>query len=351
MRRGLWWVASLIVVGGAVGYLGRERVDPTVSPSVTSEVPAPSPAGMVWIPGGEFVMGGVGPLARSDEFPQHTVRVSGFFLDRTEVTVAEFRRFVEATGYVTTAERAPTVEELLAQSPPGTPPPDPKALVAGSMVFRAPPSAVPLEDWTNWWVWVPGACWKQPFGPDVTTPVRDDLPVVHVSFADAVAYAHWAGKRLPTEAEWEFACRGGLVGAEFEWGSEPPNRGAKKANLWQGPFPHGNLVEDEFVELAPVGSFPGNGYGLHDMIGNVWEWTADWYRADTFALDAARGVVIDPKGPDSSLDPNEPYAPKRVIRGGSFLCNEVYCASYRPSARMATSIDTGQSHLGFRCAK
>lgn len=339
----------LICVAAGVAF-SCGRGDPDPRPGAANAVP-PSIPGMVWIPGGEFTMGGVGPLARDDEFPLHRVRVSGFHLDATEVTVAQFAAFVAATGYVTTAERAPTVEEILAQSPPGTPPPEPASLVAGSMVFRAPPAAVPLDDWRNWWAWEAGASWNRPRGAAGGAPLRDDLPVVHVSWEDAAAYARWAGKRLPTEAEWEFACRGGLEGAEFSWGGEPPDVGAKKANLWQGPFPHGNAVADGFAEIAPVKTFAPNGYGLYDMIGNVWEWTADWYHPETYTRDAARGVVVDPKGPDSSFDPREPYAKKRVIRGGSFLCNEVYCSSYRPSARMATATDTGQSHLGFRCAK
>lgn len=342
--------ASILIVSCAIAAACSRRESETASRANAGESP-PAIPGMVWIPGGEFTMGGVGPLAREDEFPLHRVRVSGFHLDETEVTVAAFAAFVAATGYVTTAERAPTAEEILAQSPPGTKPPDPANLVAGSMVFRQCDGPVPLEDWSRWWTWEKGASWKQPHGPRVDVSTRGDLPVVHVSWEDAAAYAAWAGKRLPTEAEWEYACRGGLEGAEFSWGSEPPDVGAKKANLWQGPFPHGNEVADGFAEVAPVKTFPKNGYGLYDMIGNVWEWTADWYRPDTYAIDAAKGVVVDPRGPESSFDPNEPYAKKRVIRGGSFLCNEVYCSSYRPSARMATAIDTGQNHLGFRCAK
>jgi len=281
---------------------------------------------MVWIPGGEFAMGGVGPEARPDEFPVHRVRVDGFWMDETEVTVGQFKRFVAATGYVTTAEKKPAWEELRKQLPPGTPEPDEAMLVPGSMVFTPTAGPVPLDDWRRWWSWVPGADWKHPLGPRGSID-QDDHPVVHVSWDDAVAFCTWAKKRLPTEAEWEFACRGGLDGKRFAWGDDPPSNTNLRANLWQGAFPYEKKPTDGFLLTAPVKSFPPNGYGLYDMIGNVWEWCADWYR-------------------DYETDAPER---QRVIRGGSFLCNEQYCASYRPSARMCTSPDTGQNHLGFRC--
>jgi sulfatase modifying factor 1 len=310
---------------------------------------------MRWIPGGEFTMGGVGPEARKDEFPAHRVRLEGFWIDETEVTIGQFKAFIAATGYVTTAEKPPEWEEMKKQLPPGTPMPEASLLVPGSMVFTPTPGPVPLDDWSQWWSWVPGADWKHPLGPRssvVVDSAYDEHPVVHVSWDDAAAYATWAGKRLPTEAEWEYACRGGKDGLRFEWGEEPPSDAAGsafRANLWQGGFPYERKPLDGYILTAPCRSFPPNGYGLHDMIGNVWEWTADWYRADTYAMNATSSVSFDPKGPESSLDPAEPHAPKRVIRGGSFLCDVVYCSSYRPSARMRTVPDTGQSHLGFRC--
>jgi sulfatase modifying factor 1 len=299
-----------------------------------------APPGMVWIRGGEFTMGSDDGLA--DERPPHRVRVSGFFLDATEVTNAQFRAFVEATGHVTTAERAPTAEEILAQSPPGTPPPAKELLVAGSLVFD------PRMENGWWWKWQPGASWRKPDGVHELTPEMDAHPVVQVSWDDAVAYAKWAGKRLPTEAEWEYAARGGLDAQRYAWGAEKHPGGAQMANIWQGEFPGTNTNADGFGRTAPVRSFAPNGYGLFDMAGNVWEWVADWYRPDTYAKRPAG--ALDPRGPSSSLDPSEPESPKRVTRGGSFLCSDTYCIGYRPSARMKSSPDTGLFHTGFRCA-
>jgi formylglycine-generating enzyme len=320
--------------------------------STASWPPKPWPEEMVWIPGGEFTMGGVGPEANPDEFPLHRVRVTGFWMDRTELTVRRFKQFVAATGYVTVAEKKPEWEELKKELPPGTPKPDESLLVAGSMVFAPTAGPVPLDNWQRWWSWVPGASWKHPLGPRSSvegTTDYDEHPVVHVAWDDAVAYCRWAGKRLPTEAEWEFACRGGAQGRRFQWGDDPPSETNLRANLWQGAFPYEKKPADGYLLTAPVKSYAPNEYGLYDMIGNVWEWCSDWYRADTYATEAAQAVSVDPQGPESSLDPTEPHTPKRVNRGGSFLCNAEYCASYRPSARMRTSPDTGQNHLGFRC--
>jgi sulfatase modifying factor 1 len=315
--------------------------------------PKPWPPGMVWVPGGEFSMGGVGPEARSDEFPIHRVRVDGFWMDEIEVTIAQFKQFADATGYVTIAERKPDWEELKKQVPPGTPKPDDSILVPGAMIFTPTDGPVPLDNYTQWWSWAPGACWRMPAGPgqSVTkTTEFDDHPVVQVAWDDAVAYSKWAGKRLPTEAEWEFACRGGQEGQRFTWGDDPPTETNIKANIWQGKFPYDNKAADGFLLTSPVKAFPPNKYGLYGMIGNVWEWCGDWYRADYYqSLAATGGLAINPRGPSTSLDPNEPYTPKRVQRGGSFLCNSQYCASYRPSARMSSSPDTGQNHVGFRC--
>jgi formylglycine-generating enzyme required for sulfatase activity len=303
---------------------------------------------MVWIPGGEFAMGTDDPRAWPDEGPAHRVYVDGFWMDEHEVTNAEFRRFVAATGYVTTAERPPDLKEILRQSPPGTPPPPKENLVPGSLVFSPPDHPVALDDPGQWWRWAPEASWKHPEGPGSTIEGKDDDPVVHVSW-DAVVYATWAGKRLPTEAEWERAARGGLEGKSYVWGDKPPSDDAIFANIWQGHFPDKNTARDGFVRTAPVASFPSNGFGLHDMAGNVWEWCADWYQRDLYRTRAGRGVVRNPSSPERSDDPTQPHAPPRSRRGGSFLCNDNYCARYRPSARHGCSPDTGMSHVGFRC--
>ncbi len=313
--------------------------------------PGDAPPGMTWIPGGTFSMGSEAPWARDDERPVHRVRVGGFWIDRTEVTNAQFRAFVEATGHVTTAERAPTAEQILAQAPPGTPAPPPEQLVPGSCVFAPTAGPVPLGDPAAWWRWMPGASWRRPEGPGSSLDGREDHPVVHVSFVDAAAYARWAGKRLPTEAEWEYAARGGAEGARFEWGDDPPSDDAPRVNIWQGRFPDANRATDRFRATAPVGRFAPNGYGLFDMAGNVWEWCSDRYRPDTYALRVGGAPAVDPTGPDRSFDPSQPFTPVRVQRGGSFLCHASYCESYRPSARMPGAEDTGMSHVGFRCVR
>lgn len=304
---------------------------------------------MVWIPGGEFRMGSDGPTARSDEQPAHPVRVSGFWIDATEVTNQSFQQFVEATGYVTTAERTPTAEELLKNLPEGTPPPPPETLVAGSLVFTPPQQSVPLDDVRRWWTWTPGANWRHPEGPGSDLAGRDAHPVVHVSWDDAQAYAKWAGKRLPTEAEWEFAARGGLDAQPYVWGSDPPSLTQPQANLWTGSFPHQNTAADGFERTAPVRSFAPNGYGLYDMAGNVWEWCSDWYDRDLYRSRTRVEVTVDPQGPAVSRDAMRPYMSQRSQRGGSFLCSDSYCSRYRPSARHGCTPDTGMSHLGFRC--
>lgn len=306
--------------------------------------------GMVRIPAGIFMMGADDPHSRKDEFPKHKVTVSSFWMDATEVTNAQFRDFIEATGYITTAERKPEWEEIKKQLPPGTPKPADDVLVASSLVFTAPSSKVPLNDVSQWWSWKQGASWRHPEGPGSNINGKDNYPVVHVSWDDANAYAKWAGKRLPTEAEWEWAARGGLEDQVYPWGNQAVDEGKPKANTWQGSFPDKNTLWDGYYATAPVGSFSPNGYGLFDMAGNVWEWCSDWYRHDTYTL-AAQKEVRDPKGPESSFDPETPTIPKRVQRGGSFLCHDSYCSSYRVSARMKTSQDTGLSHSGFRCVK
>lgn len=310
-------------------------------------------AGMVKIPAGEFMMGAVDSdtTARQDERPRHKVIVESFWMDETEVTNAQFRAFVQATNYVTTAERKPVWEEMRKQLPPGTPKPPDEVLVPGSLVFRQPGGPVPLDNPANWWEWTPGADWKHPEGPGSSIEGKDNYPVVHISWDDAVAYAKWAGKRLPTEAEWEWAARGGLTDSIFAWGNEAIEQGEIKANTWQGHFPDQNTKRDGFYLAAPVKSFKPNGYGLYEVAGNVWEWCADWYRHDYYAASNRPEGIRNPTGPSSSFDPDEPTIPKRVQRGGSFLCHDSYCASYRVAARMKSSPDTGLVHAGFRCVK
>jgi len=309
------------------------------------------PAGMVWIPGGEFSMGAPDPLAAdlndvgmhatSDSRPIHRVYVDGFFMDETEVTNAQFARFVEATGYVTVAERTPRAKDF-----PGVPP---EALVAGSLVFDQPSGPVPLDNAVRWWKYVKGANWRHPLGPTSTIEGKDAHPVVQVAYEDALAYAKWIGKRLPTEAEWEFAARGGLSGKLYPWGNEFMVERQFMANTHQGHFPDHDSASDHFAGLGPVKQFRPNGYGLYDVAGNVWEWTSDWYRADYYTqLAVIGGVARNPHGPESSLDPSEPNQPKRVHRGGSFLCTDQYCSRYMVGSRGKGEISTGTNHLGFR---
>ncbi len=294
--------------------------------------------GMVWIPPGAFAMGST---ASPESHPVHEVRVDGFFMDETEVTNAEFETFISATGYVTVAERVPRAEDF-----PGVPL---DQLVAGSVVFNPPAVAVPLDQPMRWWSFVPGASWRNPEGPGSSLSERMTHPVVHVAWEDAAAYARWAGKRLPTEAEWEMAARGGLAGRRYVWGDVFQPEGRFMANTFQGTFPHRNTLEDGFAGTAPVRSFSPNGYGLYDMAGNAWEWVADWYRPDTHVHQARDNGVENPRGPVESHDPAEPGIPKRVQKGGSFLCTDQYCSRYEPGMRGAGAIDTGSNHVGFRC--
>jgi formylglycine-generating enzyme required for sulfatase activity len=307
---------------------------------------------MVWIPGGEFSMGSEdprgslcgGPDAMGDARPIHRVYVDGFWMDATEVTNAQFHKFVKATGYVTIAERKPTQEEF-----PTAPP---ENLVAGSTVFSPTPQAVPLNDHFQWWRYQKGANWRHPEGPESDLKGREKHPVVHIAYDDAVAYARWAGKRLPTEAEFEFAARGGLSGKVYAWGDELQPAGKWMANTFQGQFPVKDSGEDGFSGIAPTAQFPPNGYGLYDMAGNVWEWVSDWYRPDTFARRTAQGgVARNPTGPDTPFDPAEPTEKKHVHRGGSFLCTDQYCTRYMVGTRGKGESSTGSNHLGFRCVK
>jgi formylglycine-generating enzyme len=309
-----------------------------------------STEGMVYIPGGQFMMGGDNEQASQDEYPRHQVKVSPFWMDATEVTNAQFRKFVEATGYVTTAEQKPDWEEIKKSVPPGTPKPPDSVMVAASLVFRQSSTPVDLRDFNQWWSWVPGADWRHPEGPGSTIEGKDNYPVVHVSWFDAMAYCKWAGKRLPTEAEWEFAARGGLEGNIYPWGNEHVNAGKPKTNSWEGKFPYQNEQKDGFLKMAPVKSFAPNGYGLYDMSGNVWEWCADYYHSGYYET-VSHAVAVNPKGPSRSFDPEDPYTAKRSLRGGSFLCNDSYCSGYRTARRMKSSPDTGLEHTGFRCVR
>jgi formylglycine-generating enzyme required for sulfatase activity len=313
--------------------------------------PAEKIEGMVWIPGGEFTMGTDDPESYDHERPAHRVEVSGFWMDETEVTNAQFKAFTDATNYITVAERKPDWEQLRKELPPGTPKPADSVLVAGSLTFNAPAEAVMLNDYSQWWKWKPGADWKHPEGQDSNLEGRWNHPVIHVAYEDALAYAQWAGKRLPTEAEWEFASRGGKEQERYGWGSEVTPQGKFMANTFQGSFPNNNLKEDGFESSSPVKSFPPNAYGLYDIIGNVWEWTSDWYDVNYFKTLSTANVTRNPLGPEKPYDPNEPYAQKRVTKGGSFLCASNYCVNYRPSARQGTAFDSGTSNVGFRCVK
>ena len=362
-RRPLWVDLAGVVVLAAIGYAGAmwwmsTRNAAPAKIEVIAGDGVKGPAEMVWVPGGEFLMGSDHKLAQANEKPAHSARVKGFWMDRHHVTNEQFGAFVKATGYVTTAERKPDWETIKPQVPPGTPRPPESALIAGAMVFTGTNAPVPdYRDFSRWWSYVPGADWRHPNGPGSNIDGKGEHPVVQVSYEDALAYAKWAGKRLPTEAEWEFAARGGLTQATYAWGDDFTPDGKPMANVWQvqqaTPFPVVSPKAGGALGTSPVGTFPANAYGLYDMTGNAWQWVADWYRADQFARVVKAGTAqVDPMGPQDSWDPAEPgvpvNAPKRVTRGGSFLCNEAFCMSYRPSARRGTDPYTSMSHLGFR---
>ncbi len=354
---GVVYGAMLLLASGPLRPAGRSPTPPgrgfAPTTSSTTPPPGPAPERMAWIPGGEFSMGCDDPRGKPfgggdpmpDARPVHRVQVDGFWMDRTEVTNDQFAAFVAATGYVTIAETPPRAEDF-----PDAPP---ENLVAGSIVFSPPDGPVPLDNHYRWWSYIPGADWRHPTGPDSSIEGHGDDPVVQVAYADALAYATWAGKRLPTEAEWEFAARGGLAGAAYPWGDEFLPGGRPMANTWQGRFPLENTAEDGYATVAPVASFPANAYGLHDLSGNVWEWCSDWYRPDSYARDIRReGMVVkNPQGPDTSHDPQEPGQAKRILRGGSFMCTEQYCSRYIVGTRGKGEVSSGANHIGFRCVR
>lgn len=314
--------------------------------------PGPAPEGMVWIPGGTFSMGAAAAATghcspasagRSDALPIHRVHVDGFWMDATVVTNAKFARFVRATGYVTLAERTPRPEDF-----PGVPR---NALLPGSAVFTPVAPPAPLDNPLLWWRYQPGANWRHPEGPGSDLKGRDQHPVVHVAFEDATAYAAWAGRQLPTEAQWEFAARGGLASKTFPWGDAFTPAGKHMANTYQGSFPSRDAGLDGFAGIAPVAQFPPNPYGLYDMAGNVWQWCTDWYHPDYYQQLATAGVARNPRGPEAPFDPDEPAARKRVQRGGSFLCSDQYCTRYVVGSRGKGEIGSASNHVGFRCVR
>ncbi|WP_238987258.1 formylglycine-generating enzyme family protein [Confluentibacter flavum] len=325
--------------------------DKTISKKILDSLIQNPPKDMVWIPRGTFLQGAVPQdnMAMKHEKPRHPVTVDGFFMDITEVTNAQFSKFVEETGYITIAEREIDWEEMKKQLPPNTPKPHDSILRPGSLMFKKTKESVPnLYDFSQWWRWVIGVNWKHPSGPHTNLKGKENHPVVHISYEDALAYCKWARKRLPTEAEWEFAARGNNKNTMFFWGDERDGL-SKRANSWEGEFPVNNTLEDGFERTAPVKTYPPNNFGLYDMAGNVWEFTSDWYNVNYYEeLASKKDTAINPKGADKSYNPSNPYLQEKIIKGGSFLCSDSYCASYRVSSRMGTSLDSSAEHIGFR---
>ena len=338
------WLVLLLVL-----FQCKESNTSTSQTTNTAEVIQKD--GMVWIPAGEFVMGAKEQSGTNDAQAAHPVKVNGFWMDETEITNRQYVEFVEATGYVTLAERPIDWEEMKKLLPAGTPKPPDEDLQPGSLVFTPPNGPVALNDYSQWWSWVVGADWKHPLGPDSNIDGKENYPVVQLAYEDAEAFAKWAGKRLPTEAEFEYAARGGLDFKTFSWGDELNPQGKYLANYFQGAFPYNDSGDDGFSGIAPVKSYPPNGFGLYDMTGNVWELCTDWFAVEDFNQSGTSTIVINPRGPAKTYDPNDPYAVKRVSKGGSFLCSHEYCSNYKPSGRQGSSFDTGMNHTGFRCVK
>ena len=334
--------SALYMDGGGADY----------QPTIPGEERKPdeSPEGMVWIPGGEFSMGGVNPIGMmdggnegmADSRPVHRVKVNGFYMDATEVTNKQFAEFVKATGYITVAETKPTKKEF-----PDAPE---ENLVAGSVVFT-PSQTRDLSDRYQWWSYVRGADWRHPAGPGSDISGKENFPAVHIAYEDAEAYAKWAGKRLPTEAEWEFAARGGKAGELYAWGNTFKLKDKWMANTYQGKFPQNDLGTDGYIGIAPVKQFPANPYGLYDIAGNVWEWCSDWYRPDYYRELSKNKLSVNPTGPAEALDPAEPREKKKVQRGGSFLCTDQYCTRYMVGSRGKGEYRSSSNHVGFRCVK
>lgn len=308
-----------------------------------------TPVGMVFIPAGTLSMGGDNDQADTNEYPKHEVKIQSFYMDESEVTNAEFTKFVEATNYKTIAERELDWEEIKKQLPPDTPRPHDSIMLPGALVFTPTVEAVSLNNPQAWWRWTIGANWRHPNGPISNIGDKMNHPVVQIAWEDANAYCKWADKRLPTEAEWEWAARGGKENMVYPWGNESVEKGNPKANFYQGLFPYKNTVKDGYEASAPVKSYKPNGYGLYDMSGNVWEWCADWFDTEYYKNKASR--ISTASGPDESNNPSQPYQKERVIRGGSFLCNDSYCSGYRNARRMGSTADTGLNHTGFRCVR
>lgn len=313
------------------------------------EQPPKSQNGMLLIPSGTLNMGGDNKQADKNELPKHKVAINEFWMDETEVTNAQFAKFTEATNYLTIAERPVIWEEIKASLPPNTPKPPDSLLLPGALVFQPTSQPVPLSNPALWWRWTIGANWRHPQGPGSTIEGKENHPVVQIAWEDAAAYAKWAGKRLPTEAEWEWAARGGKENNIYPWGNQNVNEGKPIANFYQGLFPYQNTKADGYETTAPVKTFPANGYGLYEMPGNVWEWCSDWLDVEFYKKEAAQKA--NTKGPVAAYNPAMPYQQEKVIRGGSFLCNDSYCSGYRNSRRMGSSPDTGLNHTGFRCVK
>ena len=325
----------------------KDKVSQAALDSLITE----APEGMVWIPGGSFLQGAVpqDKTAMPHEKPQHPVTVDGFFMDITEVTNAAFKKFVAETNYITVAERPIDWEEMKKQVPEGTPKPHDSIFQPGSLMFKKTKSSVPnLYDFSQWWRWAIGVNWKHPSGPNSTLEGKDNHPVVHISYEDALAYCKWSGRRLPTEAEWEYAARGKKTSTIYFWGNDASQL-SKMVNSWEGEFPVNNTLKDGFERTAPVKTYAPNDFGLYDIAGNVWEYTSDWYNVTYYdALAASNTPVVNPKGADKAYNPSQPYAQEKVIKGGSFLCSDSYCASYRVSSRMGNSMDSSSEHVGFR---